>query len=73
MDNRNEQLAHRVVEAFKNNITAEAREHISETDFNVLAVIVQEALSLEMAEAVEMVDTLERRLKELNGRPEIGL
>lgn len=73
MSNQNEKLAQKVVEAFKENVSAEAREHISESDYRVLASIVQEALSLEMAEAAEMVDNLEKRLKEMDGRPELGL
>jgi hypothetical protein len=73
MDNLNETLAQKVVEAFKQNISAEARGHISEAEFNRLALIVQEALSLEMAEAVEMVDNLEKRLKEMVEHPEFGL
>lgn len=73
MSNQNETLTKKVVEAFKKNVSAEAREHLSESDFNVLALIVQEALSLEMAEAVEMVDELEKRLKEIEGHPELGL
>ncbi len=64
MNNRNEQLAKKVVEVFKNNISAEARAHLSETEFNELTQIILEALELEMSEAVEMVDELERRLKE---------
>ena len=73
MSNQNEQLAQKVVEAFKENISAEAREHISDGEFNELALIVQEALSLEMTEAVEMVDELERRLKALAGRRQLEL
>jgi len=73
MNNQNEKLAQKVVEAFKKNVSAEARENIRESDYNLLASIVQEALSLEMAEAAEMVDNLEKRLKEMDGRPELGL
>lgn len=73
MSNQNEQLAQKVVEAFKDNISAEARERISDGEFNELALIVQEALSLEMTEAVEMVDELERRLKALAGRRQLEL
>lgn len=73
MDNQNEKLAQRVVEAFKKHVSAEAREQLSERDFGVLALIVQEALSLEMAEAVEMVDELEERLKKMEGHRELGL
>lgn len=73
MNNHNEKLAQKVVEAFKKNVSVEAREHISARDFQVLALIVEEALSLEMAEAVEMVDELEKRLRKMEGQPELGL
>jgi pyridoxine 5'-phosphate synthase PdxJ len=73
VNDQNEKLAQRVVEAFEKHVSAEAREHISERDLNVLALIVREALSLEMAEAVEMVDELEERLKNMEGRRELGL
>lgn len=73
MKTRNEQLAQKVVDVFKQNISDEARAHISETEFNELAQIVLEALQIEMSEAVEMVDELERRLKDRAGRQEIGL
>ncbi|MGR9114196.1 MAG: hypothetical protein ACU85E_00395 [Gammaproteobacteria bacterium] len=73
MDTQKEQLAQKVVEVFKQNISAEARAHISDAEFHELALIVQEALSLEMAEAVEMVDELEKRLKEIAGRRQMEL
>lgn len=73
MDNQNEILAQKVVEAFKKNVSAETRKHMTENDFNMLGLMVQEALSLEMTEAVEMVDELEKRLKEMERNPEIGL
>jgi len=58
-DHQNEQLAQKVIEIFKQNISENARAHISETEFQTLAQIVREALSLEMTEAAEMVDKLE--------------
>ena len=73
MNTRNEQLAQKVVEVFQKNISAEARAHISEVEFKELTQIVLEALELEMSEAVEMVDELEKRLKERAGRREMGL
>ena len=42
-------------------------------EFKELAQIVLEALELEMSEAVEMVDELEKRLKERAGRRELDL
>ncbi|HKJ21796.1 MAG TPA: hypothetical protein VKA13_01790 [Gammaproteobacteria bacterium] len=73
MSNHNEQLAQKVVEVFKENISQEAREHISEAEFHKLSLMVQEALSLEMADAVQMVDELEKRLKDMVGRPQLEL
>ena len=73
MNDQIDQLAQKVVEVFKKNISAEARAHINETEFHELAQIVREALSLEMAEAVQMVDELEKRLKERAGRRELEL
>jgi len=61
---QNEQLAQKVIEVFKKNISEEARAHISETEFQTLAQIVREALSLEMTEAAEMVVKLEKQLRE---------
>lgn len=73
MKSHNEQLAQKVVEAFKQHISAEARALITEMEYQELSQIVQEALSLEMAEAVEMVDELERRLKQRAERRELEL
>jgi len=73
MNNRNEQLAQNVVEIFKKSISAEARAHLSEAEFTELAQIILEALELEMTEAVEMVDELEKRLKERAGHREMDL
>ena len=61
---QNEQLAQKVIEVFKKNISEEALAHISETEFQTLAHIVREALSLEITEAAEMVDKLEKQLRE---------
>ncbi|MGR8979687.1 MAG: hypothetical protein ACU84H_06300 [Gammaproteobacteria bacterium] len=73
MNSRNEQLAQKVVEVFQKNISDEARAHITEEEFKELALIVQEVLELEMSEAVEMIDELERRLKERAGRRQMDL
>lgn len=73
MISRNEQLAQKVVEVFRKNISDDANAHITETEFKELALMIQEALELEMSEAVEMVDELERRLKKRAGNRQIGL
>jgi len=73
MNDHNEQLAKKVVEVFKQNISAEARAHISQAEFDELAQIVREALSIELTEAIEMVAELERRLKDRTDRPDMSL
>ncbi len=73
MNNANEKIAQKVVEAFKAVLSGDALTHISETDFEELRQIVLEALQLEMAEAVEMVDELEKRLKQRAGRTDMDL
>ena len=73
MNNPNETIALKVVEAFKAILSADARAHISETEFEELQQIVLEALQLEMSEAVEMVEELEKRLKQRSSRLEMDL
>jgi hypothetical protein len=70
---QNEQLAQKVIEIFKKNISEDARAHISETEFQTLAQIVREALSLEITEVAEMVDKLEKQLREKAGRLDLDL
>ena len=69
----NEQLAQKVIEIFKQNISEDALGHISETEFQTLAQIVREALSLELSEAAEMVDNLEKQLREKAGHLDLDL
>lgn len=73
MNNHNDQLAQKVVEVFRKNISDEARAHIAEAESQELALMVQEALSVEMADAVEMVDELEKRLKAMIGRRQLEI
>lgn len=64
MTSQNDQLAQKVIDIFKQNISEDARAHITEAEFQKLAQIVREALSLEITEVVEMVDKLEKQLRE---------
>jgi imidazoleglycerol phosphate dehydratase HisB len=70
---QNEQLAQKVVEVFKNNISEEARAHITEAEFKALAQIVSEALSLEMTDAADMVEKLEKQLREKTAHLDLDL
>jgi len=69
----NEQLAAKVVAIFRDNISAEARGHISDAEFHDLQQIVREALSEELLEAVEMIEQVARRLRSMTERVDLEL
>ena len=69
----NEQLAQKVVEAFKKNISDEALSHLSETEFHELAQIVNQALSQGLSEAAEMVDVVAKQLRKMTGHTDLDL
>ena len=69
----NEQLAQKVVEAFKNNISKEALSHLSETEFHELDQIVRQALYEGLSEAAVMVDEVTKQLRNMAGHPDLDL
>ena len=69
----NEQLPEKVVTAFKNILSDEARTHITDNEFHELAQIVHEALSRELSEAAEMVDDVVKRLRSMTDRRDLDL
>lgn len=73
MASHNEQLAQRVVETFKNVISDEAREHLSEKDYKELAQIIREALSIELVEAAEKVEGVARQLRAMTEQQDMSL
>lgn len=73
MVDRHQQLAHKVVEAFKALLSENARQQISETELNELALMIREALSEELESAAASVEELARTLRTNIDRPELGL
>ncbi len=69
----NEQLAAKVVAIFRDNISTEARAHISDAEFHELQQIVREALSKELLEAVEIIEQVARRLRSMTERIDLDL
>ena len=70
---QNEQLADKVVAAFKNNLSDETLSHISEQEFHELANIVREALSEELSKAAEMIDEVVKKLRGMTDHRDIDL
>ncbi len=69
----NNQLAEKVVTAFKNLLTDEARTQISEKEFHELNLIVREALSQQLSQAASIVDEVAKQLKSMTDHQDIGL
>ena len=69
----NDQLPEKVVAAFKNLISDEARNTITAHEFNELRQLVHEALSRELSEAAEMVDDVAKRLRSMTEHQDLDL
>lgn len=73
MNTQNEQLAEKVVAAFKAVLSNESRAHLTESEYQDLAQIVHVALSRELKEAAEMVDQVAKRLRSMAEHQDIDL
>ena len=69
----NNQLAEKVVSAFKSVLTDEALSHISEKEFHELNLIVREALSQHLGQAASLVEDTARQLRNMTDHQDIGL
>ena len=67
------ELADRVVTAFKSELNADALKYITESQFDKLSSMIQEALSEEKRDIAEMVGELVRKLKIDSKIPDISL
>ncbi len=73
MTTNNNELAEKVVTAFKSVLSDEARAEISDKEFHELNLIVREALSQQLSQAADMVEETARRLKSMTDHQDIGL
>ena len=73
MSIENNQLADRVIIAFKNILSDDAKSHISDKEFHELNLIVREALSQQLSQTAEAVDDLSRQLRSKIDHQDIGL
>ncbi len=73
MSIENNQLADRVLIAFKNILSVDAKAHISDKEFHELNMIVREALSQQLSQTAEAVDDLSRQLRSKIDHQDIDL
>ncbi len=63
MADHHEEVANKVVEAFKAALSDTALEHITPRQFEALAATIREVLSQERAQAAELVEDVVRKLR----------
>ena len=68
-----QELAEKVVTAFKSELNADALNYITENQFEKLSLMIQEALSEEKRDIAEMVGDLVRKLKSDSKIPDISM
>jgi hypothetical protein len=66
-------LARQVVDDFRNSLSGEAREYISEAQFDDLVAAVHGLLAHEHEHIIDLLDALVRTLRGGVEKPEIGL
>lgn len=73
MTDRPEELAQKVVQAFKARLPDAARKQIPEVQFDELVAMIREAISEELTNAAEIVEQAAKELRAAVERPDIGL
>ena len=73
MSIENNQLADRVIIAFKNILSDDAKAHLSDKELHELNMIVREALSQQLSQTAESVDDLSRQLRSKIDHQDIDL
>jgi hypothetical protein len=66
-------LARQVVDDFRNSLSGEAREYISEEQFDELAAAVHRLLAHEHGHITDLLEALVRTLRDGVDKPELGL
>ncbi len=73
MANHHWEVASRLVLAFKEELDSDARDSISEAQYNELAQMISDAIAEEVSGAADQVEELANRLRSLAQKREIGL
>ena len=73
MADRHQELAQKVVNTFKQSLSDQVREQITDAQFNELALMIREAISEELKEAAELMDAIAKKLRSQTDDQELGL
>ncbi len=73
MVDRHYELAEKVVEAFKSDLSEAMCRQISDSEFSRLADMIREAISEELETAVDLIEEVARKLREGVEKPDISI
>ena len=73
MVDRHYELAEKVVEAFKSDLSEATCRQISDSEFSRLADMIREAISEELETAVDLIEGVARKLREGVEKPDISI
>ena len=73
MSIENNQLADKVVTAFKSILNDETKSSISDKEFHELNLIVCEALSQQLSQTADIIDEVSKQLRSMTDHQDIGL
>ena len=73
MNHRPMDTAREIVEAFKHGLDENLRRQISDEQFNVLELMIQEGIGKELNAATEQVEEVVRQLRASTVKPELGM
>lgn len=73
MSNRHQELASRIVENFQDSLDENIRQQIPDNQFNVLTLMIREALGNELSTAAERIESVVRGLRAESDKPELGM
>jgi uncharacterized protein with von Willebrand factor type A (vWA) domain len=73
MADRHQELAQKVVNTFKQSLSDQARDQITDAQFNELVLMIREAISEELKDVAELIDGIAKRLRSQTDDQELGL
>ena len=73
MTYRQQDMARKIIAAFKDTLDENLCRQISDEQFNVLELMIKEGIGKELSAATELVEEVVRKLRAESDKPELGM
>jgi hypothetical protein len=73
MTNRHQQVAEKIVATFKQSLSENAAQQVSDAQFNTLILMIREAMGEEASFAAEQLEQVIRKLRAESEKPDLGM